>query len=1061
MKRLLSAIALLVSATGIAQINSSTFGMMDARMLGPGTMSGRISAIQGVNSEPRILYVGTAGGGVWKSTNAGASFNPIFDKYCQSIGAIAIDQKNPKVVYVATGESNMRNSVSVGDGMYKSSDAGDNWTKIGLDSTEHIARIAIDPNNSNIIFVAVPGPLWSDSKHRGLYKSTDAGKTWEKVLYINEKAGCAEVVIDPSNPNTIYASTWEFRRQPYSFNSGGDGSGFYKSTDGGKTWKEINNGLPAKPFGRIAFTLAPSAPNNLVAIVESKNTGLYISSDGGETWKSQSAILNVVARPFYFSTIAIDPKDPKRVYRPAFQFSYSDDGGNAFATASYEGGWVHSDMHAFWINPTNTNQMWVGTDGGVYMSNDRGATWIFCDKLPVGQFYHVSYDNKKPYYRVYGGLQDNGSWIAPSSSPGGVPNAKWESFYGGDGFWTQPDLTDDNTAFAESQGGNMGRIDLTTYKNTDIQPKQGNGEEKLRWNWNTPIVMGFKNPHNLYTGAQYLYKSTDQGRNWTRISPDLTTNDKNKLKQEESGGLSADNTSAENHCTIFTIAESPLDENLIWAGTDDGNIQYTADGGKNWTNVSANYAAAGAASQSWVSSIEPSRFDKNTVYVTTENHMYGDMKTYSGVSHDMGKTFTIFKSNDFTGFAHKIKEDNINKDLLFLGTEMGLFATVDGGSNWFRMKSNNLPWYGLVRDIKINPVTNDLILATHGRGIIIIDDITPMRTLTPDIAKKELYLLPQPDMLLRNGILGGGGFPLAGWVSGNAPDIAPIQYYMKDRLSSGDVNIDILDKDGKLVQTMPGSKRKGLNKVYWNMRITPPKVASGGSKPDQSGFVAPMVLPGTYTIKLRVADKAYTETVNMLHDDSNKDLTPQGSQDLYNTCMQLFALHERLAAVVTDINAKQAVLKMAADSAKDAKLKKAAGDYWNKLEALRGTLLPVKAKSIFADERRIREEISEVYTGLCFQEASPSNLQSNSVKRLTDSLNLVEQKKTVLMNEIESKLKAKLKTAGYDLDAMIEIKNFKNGDDYSGVMEMENEEMEKAGNNMGLFLRDIGALRLR
>lgn len=1062
MKKILPFLAVLLSAESMAQITSSTFGMMDARMLGPGTMSGRISAIEGVNSEPRILYVGTAGGGIWKSTNAGASFKSIFDKYCQSIGAIAIDQKNPKIIYAGTGESNMRNSVSVGDGLYKSTDAGDNWTKIGLDSTEHIARIAIDPNNSNTIYVAVPGPLWSDSKHRGLYKSTNGGKTWEKILYINEKAGCAEVLIDPSSPNTIYASTWEFRRKPYSFNSGGVGSGFYKSNDGGKTWKEITNGLPAKPFGRIAFTLAPSAPNNLIAIVESSSTGLYISSDGGETWKSQSAILNVIARPFYFSTLAIDPKDPKRVYRPAFQFSYSDDGGYSFATASYDGGWVHSDMHAIWINPNNTSQMWVGTDGGVYMSNDRGATWIFCDKLPVGQFYHVSLDNRKPYYHIYGGLQDNGSWSAPSSYPGGVANAKWESFYGGDGFWTQPDLTDPNTAYAEAQGGNMGRVDLTTYKNTDIQPKQGPGEDKLRWNWNTPIVLGLNNGHNLYTGSQYLYKSTDQGRNWTRISPDLTTNDKEKQKQEESGGLSADNTSAENHCTIFTIAESPLDENMIWAGTDDGNIQYTTDGGKTWTNVSANWAAAGAASQSWVSSIEPSRFDKNTVYVTTENHMYGDMKTYTGVSHDMGKTFTMFKSSEFTGFAHKIKEDIVNKNLLFLGTEMGLFASVDGGSNWFRMKNNNIPWYVMARDIKIQAETNDLVVASHGRGIIIVDDITPMRTLTPDIAKQDVYLFPQPDMLLRNGVLGGGGFPLAGWVSGNAPDIAPIQYYLKDRVSSGDVKVDILDKDGKLVQTMTATKRKGLNKVYWNMRITPPNVASGGSKPDQSGFVAPMVLPGTYTIKLTVADKTYTQTVNMVHDGSNKDLTAQGSQDLYNTCMQLFALHERLAVVVNDISAKQKVLKLAADSAADVKLKKAAGDYYTKLETLRATLLPTSKKSIFADEKRLREEITEVYISLCYQEASPSNTQLSSVKRLADSLNMVEQKKTVLMNEINTKLKDKLKKAGYDLNAVIDTDNNGGAGEYAGgMMQVENEEMERGGNTLELFLEKAGMLKLR
>ncbi|MEO5783866.1 MAG: hypothetical protein ABIQ07_11365, partial [Ginsengibacter sp.] len=654
-KVLLFAAILLYTHSGIAQVSSATFGTMEARQLGPGTMSGRITAIDGNASDGKTLYIGTAGGGVWKSTNAGTSFKPIFDKYCQSIGAIAIDQSKPNIVFAGTGESNMRNSVSIGNGLYRTTDAGDNWTKVGLDSTEHIAKIVIDPKNSDNIYVAAPGPLWSDSKNRGLYKSTDGGKTWDKILYINEKAGVADVAVDPQNPNIVFASTWEFRRFPYAFNSGGTGSGFYKSSDGGKTWKELTNGLPAKPFGRIAFALAPSSPQNMLAIVESEATGLYISSDGGESWKKQSATSNVEARPFYFSVIQVDPKDSKRVYRPAYVFSYSNDGGYSFADASDEGGWLHSDMHALWINPNNTNQMYLGTDGGVYFSLDKGATWMFIQNLPVGQFYHVSIDNATPY-NVMGGLQDNGSWIAPSSASGGISNSNWKSLYGGDGFWVQPDPNDPNIIYAEAQGATAGRIDKETTKSINIKPQQSTGEDKLRWNWNSPIVIGAANKKNLYIASQYLYKSNDQGRNWTRISPDLTTNDPKKQKQENSGGLSADNTSAENHCTIFTLSESPLDENIIWAGTDDGNLQFTLNAGKTWTNVSKNYIAAGIPAQTWVSSIEPSIFDKNTVYAAFDNHMYGDHKTYVAKSTDMGKTWTMFSSKDFTGFAHKIKE---------------------------------------------------------------------------------------------------------------------------------------------------------------------------------------------------------------------------------------------------------------------------------------------------------------------------------------------------------------------------------------------------------------------
>jgi len=964
-----------------SQISSATFGMMEARWLGPGTMSGRISAIEGVNEDGKTIYVGTAGGGIWKTTNAGASFKPIFDKYCQSIGAIAIDQKNPKIIYAGTGESNMRNSVSIGNGLYKSNDAGENWTKIGLDSTEHISRIIIDPKNSDIIFVAAPGPLWSDGSSRGLFKSTNAGKTWNKILYINEKTGCADIAVDPSNPEIIYATTWEFRRQPYSFSSGGPGSAIFKSTDGGKTWTELTKGLPAKPFGRVALTLAPSAPQNLLAIVESNNTGLYISSDGGENWKQQSATFNVVSRPFYFSTLVIDPKDPKRVYRPALSFSYSSDGGYSFVDASGEGGWVHSDHHALWINPNNTNQMYLGTDGGVYVSLDRGATWTFNQNLPVGQFYHVAADNKDPY-NVYGGLQDNGSWFAPSAKPGGITNGDWKAIYGGDGFWVTPDPNDPNTAYAESQGGNASRINLSTFKSVSIKPQEGPNEEKFRWNWNTPIVSGTKNKKNLYMGSQYLFRSNDRGANWKKISPDLTTNDKKKQQQEESGGLSADNTSAENHCTIFAIAESPLDENLIWAGTDDGNLQYTTNAGSSWTNVAKNYAAAGIPAQTWVSSIEPSRFDKNVVYATFDNHMYGDHKTYLGKSTDMGKTWKLISNTEFTGFAHKIKEDLVNKDLLFLGTEMGLFATVDGGANWFRMK-NHIPEYALVRDIQIHPATNDLILGTHGRGVIIVDDITAMRTLTKDIVDKDVYLIPNKPIELTAGKFGDGGFPsTGGWVAPNPFSIPPIQYYLKDRVTNADVKVEIYDKNNNLVQSIPGSKRKGINKVSWNLRMKPPKVASGGTKIDFGGFVAPMVLPGDYIVKLKVGDKEYTQTIKVIHDEKNKELSITDRQQQYKIATQLYKMHEDLAATVDDINEKQKLIKDNLDKVKDSATKKLMIEFNDKLEEQRSQLLATKQKSAFADEQRLREKITDVYSAVASQEAPPSNLQIQRAETL-------------------------------------------------------------------------------
>jgi photosystem II stability/assembly factor-like uncharacterized protein len=1008
---LLFIVFLISDITAQTKINSSTFGMMEARHIGPGTMSGRITSICG-DSSGKVLYVGSGGGGVWKTTTAGVAFRSVFDKYCQSIGAIAVDQKNPNVVYVGTGESNMRNSVSIGDGLYKSNDAGDNWTKIGLDSTEHIAKIIIDPKNSDILYVAAPGPLWSDSKHRGLYKSTDAGSTWNKILYINEKTGCADIAIDPKNPEIIYATTWEFRRTPYSFNSGGEGSGMYKSVDGGKSWKQLSNGLPQKPFGRIAFALSPSAPNNLLAIVEAKETGLFITHDGGQTWKQQSATFNITARPFYFSTIAFDPNDSMRVYRPAFNFAYSNDGGYSYADASGEGGWIHSDMHALWINPKNSSQLYLGTDGGMYISLDKGGSWMFAHNLPVGQFYHVALDNQEPY-RMYGGLQDNGSWTAPSAAPGGVGNANWMAINGGDGFWAQPDPLDPDIAYAESQGGEANRINLKTNKSFGIKPQGSEGDEKMRWNWNTPLVTGILNKHNLYMGSQYLYKSTDQGRNWTKISPDLTTNDKKKQQQDSSGGLSADNTSAENHCTIFTIAESPLDANMIWAGTDDGNLQLSVNSGKTWTNFSKNIAASGIAAGSWVSSIEPSHFDKNIVYATFDNHTYGDMKTYLGKSTDMGKSWQMISSSEFTGYAHKIKEDLVNKDLLYLGTEMGLFATIDGGINWFRMK-NNIPWYAPVRDIQIHPLTNDLVLATHGRGIITVDDITPMRSLTKEIADKDVYLFPMKPIPLTDGKFGGGGFPsTGGWNGGNSSywDTPPIQYYLKERVNTSDVKIEIYDSENKLVQSIPATKRKGINKVYWNLRMKPPKIAGGGTKADYSGFLAPMVMPGTYTVKLKIGDKEYSEAITAIHDESNKDFTIEDQQAQHDAAMKLYHLHETLAHISDDVSDKQKMIKENLDSVKDTKGKKLLEEYSTKLEELRWTLLASKQKSIFADEKKLREDITDVYGSVAGTEARPSNLQLERIKVLTERVEKAKKENDALTGKYYSSANTILETS--------------------------------------------------
>lgn len=974
------------------KFSSATIGAIEARNIGSATMSGRISAIEGVNSDARIMYVGSAGGGVWKTTNAGASFQPIFDKYCQSIGSIAIDQAHPDTVWVGTGESNMRNSVSIGNGIYRSTDAGENWSKMGLDSSEHISKVLIHPSSPNTVFAAVPGHLWNDNKQRGLYRTQDGGKTWKNVLYINEKTGCADVIVNPKNPNILYASMWEFRRTPYSFSSGGKGSGIYKSVDGGTTWKKLTNGLPEGEFGRVAIALAPTNPQHILAIVESQNSALYISNDGGDSWEKQSASPNVVARPFYFSTLVVDPKDEKRVYRPSFTFSISTDGGYSFGEPAYFGGGVHPDHHALWINPNYTSQMYLGSDGGVYVSNDRGNTWTFLHNLPVSQFYHVAIDKQKPY-KVYGGLQDNGSWSAPSQSPSGIENKDWESLYGGDGFWVQPDLTDPNIVYAEYQGGHMGRVNRKTMESLDIQPYPLSGEEKLRWNWNTPIVASPTNPKVLYTGSQFLYKTENQGSTWKKLSPDLTTNDKNKQKQEESGGLTVDNSSAENHCTIFTIAESSLDENMIWVGTDDGNLQFTSDGGQNWKKM--DYTKSGIPNGTWISSIEPSRFDKKVIYVTFENHTYGDMTTYLAKTEDLGVTWKRLNSKEFTGFAHKIKEDLVNKNLLFLGTEMGLFMSIDGGENWVRMK-NEIPEYALVRDLVIHPETHDLVIATHGRGIYILDDISPLRNLSNDLMNKEVVLLETHPAVLKNRGFGGAYASIAGeYVGQNYTEDALILYYLKDRVNTGEVKLAFYDPSGKFLYDLPGTKRKGLNKVAWGMRMKPAKAAKTGANLDMGGFISPLLPAGTYTIKLLVGDKTYETKLDLVADKESPH-SPADREIQSKTALRMYEMVADLAFFTQQIVDLKAGLTANSDKITDENAKKSLQIYSDSLESLRKTLVNTKESKGITGEEQLREKLGMLFAQISYWDGRPTDSHLDRVEGLLTEINKAKAKADTL-----------------------------------------------------------------
>ncbi len=970
-------------------LNSSAFNGLKAREIGPAVMGGRITTIEGVKNNPNILYVGTAGGGLWKSLNGGTTFTPIFDKYTMSIGSIAIDPKNSNTIWVGTGEINVRNTVSVGTGLYRTTDGGINWEKIGFENSERISKIIIDPTNSKIIYVAVLGHLWNDSKERGLYKSIDNGKTWKKILYVDEKTGCNDMEIDPQRPNIIYASMWQFRRKPYFFTSGGKGSNLYRSEDGGKTWKIIRKGLPKGILGRISIAIAPSRPGTLYANVEAKKkSGLYVSYDMGENWKFVNGSNLIKMRPFYFSHLVVDPKDFRRLYVTGLVLSTSKNGGKTFSFPFSMGEGVHPDLHAIWINPGNTKQVFVGCDGGVYRSNNYGKQFEFLSNLPVSQFYHVYYDLDTPY-NVYGGLQDNGAWYGPSKSYSafGIQNKDWKNVGGGDGFYVFPHPKNPNIIYYSWQGGELMRYNQKTKETKSIKPlRTDKNEPKYRFNWNAGVALSPHNPDTIYIGAQFLFKSTNRGDTWTKISPDLTTNDPKKQQQDKSGGLTIDNTTAENHCSIITISESPLDENLIWVGTDDGNLQITTDGGKSWTNVVKNIK--GLPPHTWCSSVETSRFKKGRAYVTFDGHRTGDMKTYVYKTEDYGKTWYSLTTSTIKGYSHIVREDIKKENLLFLGTEFGLYISINGGENWARVKS--VPKVA-VRDIQVHPKTNDLILATHGRGIMIIDDITPLRALTDKILNSKAAILPsRPTYMSVSTYF--QEFPGNGEFFGeNPPEGAMITYYLKKRHIFGDLKIEILNSKGKLIQELPGSKSKGINRIYWGMRLKPPKM---GTTPGLSISISegPMVPEGTYTIKLVKNGKSYEGKIELLpdivakHSSEDRKIRTKAIMKLYNMLEDIGFISDNTSLII----------KRLKEIEKRKKYKKLIG-FKKKLISFHKTIINYGG---MMTEAKLQGKISGLYSSIMMYGGKPTDSQIYNIDVLNYKVNEAKKRYAKLIKEL-------------------------------------------------------------
>jgi photosystem II stability/assembly factor-like uncharacterized protein len=1008
-RKTLAIAALLAASVVLANdaapvFDAGTISGLGVRNIGSAAMSGRISTLDavGMPDGKLTIWVGAASGGVWKSLDGGTTFEPVFDAQpVQSIGSVRIDLRDPDTVWVGTGEAWTRNSVSIGDGIYKTSDGGDTWKNVGLPGSERIAEILVDPRDSRTVYACVTGRLWSDSAERGVYKTSDGGATWQQVLEGgNLSTGCASLSMEEQNPDVLYAALWDFRRKGWTFRSGGDSSAAASASalvvthDGGRTWTEVtpaaNPGFAQKPYGRIAVSIAPSDPKRVYAFVESTASALYVSSDGGRTWEARDKSQWMVWRPFYFARMTVDPTNPDRLFKDDGNLILSEDGGRSFSVAGgFQG--MHGDIHDVWIDPKNTRHVVSGDDGGLWQSFDGGSRWWKGENLPISQFYHVSVDGQDPY-QVYGGLQDNSSWVGDSAYPGGITNSRWENMYGGDGFWMFNDPSDTDYVYAEAQGGRLGRVNRHTHQARNIQPTARAGE-KLRFNWNTPLHLSPNEKGTLYMGAQFLFRTRDHGQSWDRISPDLSTNDPLKQRQEESGGVTVDNSAAEMHTTIYAISESPRAAGTIWVGTDDGNVQLTRDAGKTWDNTAAPlYKGKDALPKaSWVSWVEASRHDAATAYATFDRHTFGDFAPYLYVTRDYGRTWrplvTAANAKGIRGYAHVVKEDSQRPELLFLGTEFGLWISIDGGRQWAEFKAGRFPAVA-VRDIAIQPRDNDLVLGTHGRGIWIVDDITPLRGLTPELlAKPAAFVAGRP---AQQRISGPGGWAngAAVFVGDNPTSGAAVNYYQKSRHLFGKLKIEVLDPDGKLIDELPASPRRGLNRVVWSMRAKAPRVPPAVQLAD-AGTEGPLVLPGKYTVRMTKGGETY-EAQLPVELDRRANYTLADRKLQYDAAMRIAGLFGAESALMSRIQTLRGDLAERGNATMDAAVIKRIADFESRVDAVRKRIVATTEGGAITGEERLREDTDNVYGAVLSYDGAPTAYQLERIDVLQAEFNDID-----------------------------------------------------------------------
>jgi photosystem II stability/assembly factor-like uncharacterized protein len=875
---------------------------LEFREIGPATMGGRIDDFAVVESNPNIVYVGVASGGVWKTTNNGTTWEPVFDKEAVStIGDIAIAPSDPSIVWVGTGEPNNRQSSSWGDGVYKSFDGGKTWKHMGLDATRHIGRIVVHPKNPEVAYVAALGHLWGPNPERGVYKTTDGGKTWAQVLKINDDTGVSDIAMDPESPDTLYAAAYQRRRTPYGYNGGGSDSAIYKTIDGGQNWKKLTKGLPYEnggETGRIGLDIYRKDSNIVYALVQHEKGGIYRSEDKGETWKKMS---DTNPRPSYYSQVRIDPNNDLRIWALGAAMFYSEDGGKTFSTQRVQK--IHGDFHAMWIDPADSNHMLTGSDGGIHWSYDAGKTWDFINTIAIGQFYEVSLDNEKPY-RICGGLQDNGSWCGPSQTleRDGIANEDWRVIHGGDGFYAAIDNVEPWIVYTESQDGYIDRRDLRTEQQRSIKPEAKAGEPHYRFQWNSPVAISAHDHNTVYYGGNYLFKSTDRGDNWTRLGGDLTTGvDRNKLqvfgKTPDKNTLSR-HDGVQEYPTITTLSESPLTPNVLWVGTDDGNVQVTRDGGKTWKNVAAR--VPGVPKGTYVSRVVASKTGEGAGFVTFDGHRGDDYNIYVFATNDYGESWKAIRSGipDTAGSVHVVREHPRNTNLLFAGTEFGLWVSWDRGASWTALR-NNFPTVP-VDDIEIQGRENDLVLATHGRSVWIFDDLTPVEKMDASVAASPLnFFSPRAatSWRLHNRRWSSGQKT---FLAKNPPYGTILNYYLKEAVPAeapkkekddkdnrdaaaekprddaaakkeGKVKISVADKDGKVVREFDGPAAAGVNRTNWDLRWNSPAEPT----PEQQEAIAagfgfgplgPFVEPGEYTITIKAGEKEASQKVTVEED---------------------------------------------------------------------------------------------------------------------------------------------------------------------------------------------------